>query len=95
MVGDPGIGSLVLTSAQNATQMKKTITSRKSRTDWKRVDALKDEEIDLSDIPQMSPKKFVRGMVRQGLKPPPRKAELTLRVYSSGTAGRDKATKRK
>ena len=41
--------------------MKKTATSKKSRTDWKRVDALKDDDIDLSDVPEVSPEMFARG----------------------------------
>ena len=62
--------------------MKKTATSKKSRTDWKRVDALKDEDIDLSEVPEVSPEMFARAVVRRGLKPTARKAQLTLRVDS-------------
>ena len=62
--------------------MRKAATSKKSRTDWKRVDVLKDEDIDLSDIPEVSPEMFARAIVRRGLKPVPRKAQLTLRVDS-------------
>jgi uncharacterized protein (DUF4415 family) len=62
--------------------MKKAATSKKSRTDWKRVDALKDSDIDLSDIPEVSPEMFARAIVRRGLKPVSRKAQLTLRVDS-------------
>lgn len=62
--------------------MKKAATSKKSRTDWKRVDALKDEDIDLSDIPEVSPEMFAQAIVRRGLKPVSRKAQLTLRVDS-------------
>lgn len=62
--------------------MKKAATSKKSRTDWKRVDALKDEDIDLSDAPEVSPEMFARAIVRRGLKPVSRKAQLTLRVDS-------------
>ena len=62
--------------------MKKAATSKKSRTDWKRVDALKDEDIDLSEIPEMSPEMFAKAIVRRGLKPVSRKAQLTLRVDS-------------
>lgn len=62
--------------------MKKTATSKKSRTDWERVDAMKDDEIDLSDIPEISPEKFARAVVRNGLKPMTRKTQLTLRVDS-------------
>ena len=62
--------------------MKRAATSRKSRTDWGRVDALKDEDIDLSDTPEVSLEMFARSVVRRGLKPVPRKAQLTLRLDS-------------
>jgi len=52
--------------------MKKAVTSKKSQTDWKRVDALKDKDIDLSDLPEVSPEMFARAIVRRGLKPVPR-----------------------
>ena len=60
--------------------MKKVATSKKSRTDWKRVDALQDNDINLSDVPEVSPEMFARAIVRRGLKPVSRKAQLTLRV---------------
>ena len=41
---------------------------------------MKDEDIDLSDIPAVSPEMFARGIVRRGLKPVTRKKQLTLRV---------------
>lgn len=62
--------------------MKKAAISKKSRTDWKRVDALKDEDIDLSDVPEVPPEMFAKAIVRRGLKPVSRKAQLTLRVDS-------------
>ena len=62
--------------------MKKSITSRKSRTNWKRVRGLKDEQIDLSDTPELTPEMFARSVVRRGLKLVPRKAQLTIRVDS-------------
>ena len=62
--------------------MKKAATSKKSRTNWKRVDALKDDDIDRSDIPEVPPQMFARAIVRRGLKPVPRKAQITLRVDS-------------
>jgi uncharacterized protein (DUF4415 family) len=60
--------------------MKKSGTSRQSRTDWERVDALRDSEIDLSDTPELTPEMFARAVVRRGLKPVTRKVQLTLRV---------------
>jgi uncharacterized protein (DUF4415 family) len=62
--------------------MKKSTTSRKSRTDWKRVRALKDNQIDFSDTPELTPEMFARAVVRRGLKPAPRKAQLTIRLDS-------------
>jgi uncharacterized protein (DUF4415 family) len=60
--------------------MRKAATSKKSRTDWKRVDSLTDEQIDFSEIPKVAAKKFAKAIVRRGLKPVPRKAQLTIRV---------------
>jgi uncharacterized protein (DUF4415 family) len=60
--------------------VKKPATLKKSRTDWDRVDSLKDEEIDLSDSPEVTPEMFTRAIVRRGLKPVPGKVELTLHL---------------
>ena len=62
--------------------MKKIATSKRSRTNWKRVDRLKDRDIDLSELPEVPPEMFARAIVRRGLKPVPRKAQLTLRLDS-------------
>ena len=62
--------------------MKKSATSRKSRSDWKRVNALKDDRIDFSDTPELTPEMFARAVVRRGLEPVPRKEQLTIRVDS-------------
>jgi uncharacterized protein (DUF4415 family) len=60
--------------------MKKRVTSKKSQTDWKRIKTLKDKDIDLSDNPELTPAMFARAVVRRGLKPVSRKAQLTLRI---------------
>ena len=60
--------------------MKKRVTTKRSETDWKRVDALSDKDIDKSDVPEVSPEMFARGLVRRGLKPTSRKQQLTIRV---------------
>lgn len=60
--------------------MKKSATSRKSRTDWKRVRALPEERIDFSDVPELTPEMFARAIVRRGLKPVARKRLLTIRI---------------
>jgi uncharacterized protein (DUF4415 family) len=60
--------------------MKKKHTSHKSRTDWDRVDKLRDNDIDLSDNPEVTPEMFARAVLRKGLKPVGRKTQVTLRI---------------
>jgi len=43
---------------------------------------MKDENIDLSDIPEITPGIFARAVVRRGLKPKRRKVQLTVRLDS-------------
>ncbi|HKB66534.1 MAG TPA: BrnA antitoxin family protein [Pyrinomonadaceae bacterium] len=62
--------------------MRKKPTSTKSETDWKRIDAMKDEDIDLSEIPEVTPEMFARAVWRRNFKPIPRKKQLTLRIDS-------------
>ena len=62
--------------------MKRPATSKKSRTDWARLDRMKDKEIDLTDSPEISPEMFAQAIVRKGLKPIARKEQLTLRIDS-------------
>jgi uncharacterized protein (DUF4415 family) len=50
-------------------------TKKRSRTDRKRVDALRDEDIDFSDIPEQSPDFLARAIVWPG----PKK-QITLRL---------------
>jgi uncharacterized protein (DUF4415 family) len=61
--------------------MKKNDTSKKSGTDLKRLDAMTDADIDLSDIPEVTPEMFATGTVRRGLQPIA-KRQLTLRLDS-------------
>jgi uncharacterized protein (DUF4415 family) len=61
--------------------MKKNSTSRKSGTDFKRLDAMTDADIDLSNIPEITPEMFAKRIVRRGLKPIT-KNQLTLRLDS-------------
>jgi uncharacterized protein (DUF4415 family) len=41
---------------------------------------MKDEEIDLSDLPEIPPEKFARAVVRKNLQPVERKTQITLRI---------------
>ncbi|MBI5652982.1 MAG: BrnA antitoxin family protein [Chloroflexi bacterium] len=60
--------------------MKKPRTSNKSQTNWARLDALQDADIDLSDAPEITPQMFAKAIVRRGLKPVSKKAQITLRL---------------
>lgn len=50
-------------------------TKRQSRTDWKRIDAMRDEDIDLSDSPELGPEFFKHAILWPG----PKK-QITLRI---------------
>jgi uncharacterized protein (DUF4415 family) len=43
---------------------------------------MKDEEIDFSDTPELTPGMFARAIVRRGLKAVARKKQITLRIDS-------------
>jgi uncharacterized protein (DUF4415 family) len=60
--------------------MNKAFTSEESLTDWKRLDALQDEDIDLTDAPEITPEMFAKAVVRRGLPPPPSKQQITIRL---------------
>ncbi len=60
--------------------MNKSHTSNKSLTDWERLDAMQDEDIDLSDVPEITPEMFAKAVVRRGLKPTQKKQQITIRV---------------
>ena len=60
--------------------MKKNIITRKSQTDWARLKTMTDDEIDFSDCPELTPDQFAQAIVRHGLQPVSRKAQLTLRL---------------
>ncbi|MCS6994240.1 MAG: BrnA antitoxin family protein [Anaerolineales bacterium] len=60
--------------------MSKSTISNKSQTDWERLEAMDDENIDLSDIPELTPEMFAKAVVKRGLKVKKNKAQLTIRV---------------
>ncbi len=60
--------------------MSKKNTLQKSQTDWARIDAMTDDEIDYSDIPPITDEMWARGVLRKDFKPLPRKQQLTLRI---------------
>ncbi|MEP6740984.1 MAG: BrnA antitoxin family protein [bacterium] len=71
--------------------MKRKPISRKSRTeqldhtdhtDYGRLASMKDEDIDFSDIPEITPEMFARAIRRRNFEAIPCKKQLTLRVDS-------------
>lgn len=56
--------------------MKKPATKKRSRTNWARIDAMRDEEIDFSDIPEQRRDFFKRAVLRL----PEPKATVTIRL---------------
>ena len=63
--------------------MKHVSTSRKSKTDIKRLKSMKETDIVIdTDAPSWTPEMFARAIVRKGLKPVPRKSLLSLRIDS-------------
>jgi len=47
-------------------------TSGDSETDWQRIDAMRDEDIDLSDIPEVTDEQMAGARLRVGGKPVPK-----------------------
>ena len=55
--------------------MKAGSTKRRSRTNWKRIDALPDSDIDLTEAPELGPEFFAKAILWPG----PKK-QITLRL---------------
>jgi uncharacterized protein (DUF4415 family) len=63
--------------------MNNEFTSSKSQTDWQRLNAMTDRDIELSDCPKITFEMFAKAVVRQGLPNPKTKAQVTLRLDSA------------
>ena len=50
------------------------------QSDWARVKAMKDKDIDFSDSPALTPEQLARAVVRRGVRVKPNKLMLNLRV---------------
>lgn len=55
--------------------MKRRIAKKQFKTDWARVDAMKDEDIDCSDNPELGPEFFKKATFWPGTKNP-----ITIRL---------------
>lgn len=54
--------------------------SSNSQTDWQRLDAMTEEDIDLSDCPEITPELFAKSVVQRGLLTAKNKAQVTLHI---------------
>ena len=61
--------------------MKNETISKTSLTDWARVDARDDHDIDFSDCPEITPEMFERAVVRRGLRTIRPTSTVTLHIY--------------
>jgi hypothetical protein len=48
--------------------MSKSTISKKSQTDWERLEAMEDQDIDVSEIPELTPEMFAKVVAKRGLK---------------------------
>ena len=55
---------------------------RRIKSSLKRLDTLKDKDIDYSDIPEITPEQFARSAVHKGLPAPVTKTQIALRIDS-------------
>ena len=61
--------------------MSKRSSSKTSKTDWRRLEAMADNEIMITaEHPEASEKHIVRGIARRGFVPLPPKASISLRL---------------
>ncbi len=56
--------------------MSVNVSKKQSRTDWERIDAMSDEDIDTSDIPPLDEEFFAHAQIRL----PKRKVPITIRL---------------
>ncbi|MBC1198027.1 BrnA antitoxin family protein [Microcystis aeruginosa BLCCF158] len=55
-------------------------TLSNSQTDWQRLDAMSDEDIDLSDCPEITPEMFAKSVVQRSVAATKDKAQVTLSI---------------
>lgn len=58
--------------------MNKQNTLKESQTDWARIDAMSDEDIDLSDIPEITEEMWAKAVWRKGSTPTNPQETLTV-----------------
>lgn len=60
--------------------MTKKNTLKKSETDWARIDAMTDEDIDFSDIPPITEEMFARAVRMKNGKPIPKASQENVPI---------------
>ncbi len=60
--------------------MNKENSIKQSQTDWARIDAMTDEEIDFTDCPEITDEMWATGVLRKNFKPIPTKSQENLPV---------------
>ena len=60
--------------------MSATPTTKQSETDWARIDAMTDDEIDFSDIPPLTEEQLARATIRMPGEPRASNVELKVSV---------------
>ncbi|MEA5624738.1 hypothetical protein [Nostoc sp. UHCC 0251] len=71
--------------------MSNSFSFKASQTDWERIEAMQDEDIDLSDIPEVTEEQMKQALLRVGGKPTERFQQrgkrLTLEEYNRRMPG--------
>jgi hypothetical protein len=70
--------------------MSKSSASKKSLTNWKRLEAMKDKDVDASDIPLPAPEIDVKAIVKRALDSKLSDAQLTERADAKENANSKK-----
>jgi uncharacterized protein (DUF4415 family) len=61
--------------------MSKKFTSANFQTDWARLDAMPDEEIDLSESPEITAEQMEQAVLRVGGKPVAREGKVQVNLW--------------
>ncbi|KKD35211.1 MAG: BrnA antitoxin family protein [Limnoraphis robusta] len=62
--------------------MNNESTSINSQTDWQRLDAMTDEDIDFSDCPEITPEMFANAVIQKRSPVEEAKTQITLQIDS-------------
>jgi uncharacterized protein (DUF4415 family) len=67
-------------SVRKATENEPKDSLRKSQTDWARVDAMSDDDIDFTDCPEITDEMWEKAVLSKGFKPLPQKSQENLPI---------------